>query len=85
MKIEWKNLFRTIAVLEALLLLVLTFSYGNKIDELKTTIDNQTKKIEKYRKEIIELKMVEESYTVDKDYIYECYKQIENSAERSGK
>ena len=78
MKIEWKNLFRTIALLEALLLLVLSFNYWNKVDKQKETIKKQ-------REEINRLKIVEQDYEADKDYIYECYKQIENNAERSGK
>ena len=60
MKIEWKNLFRTIALLEALLLLVLTFSYGNKIDNLKKTIDKQNKTLEKCSYEIKRLKLIEQ-------------------------
>ena len=85
MKIEWKNLFRTIALLEALLLLVLTFSYGNKIDNLKNTIDKQNKKIEQCSYEIKRLKLVEQNFEEEKEYLYECYKNIELKAERSGK
>jgi hypothetical protein len=62
MRIEWKNLFRTIALLEAILLLVLTFSYGNKIDELKKTIDKQSEKIEKCSFEIKRLKLIEQDF-----------------------
>ena len=85
MKIEWKNLFRTIAILEAILMLVIVYSLGTKIDNQKEAIEKQNKKIEQCKKEIVELKMVEESYIADKDYIYECYKQIEMNAERNGK
>ena len=85
MRIEWKNLFRTIALLEALLLLVLTFSYGNKIDDLKKTIDKQSKKIEQCSFEIKRLKLVEQNFEEEKEYLYECYKDIEFKAERSGK
>ena len=85
MRIEWKNLFRTIALLEALLLLVLTFSYGNKIDNLKNTIEKQNKKIEQCSYEIKRLKLVEQNFEEEKDYLYECYKDIELKAERSGK
>ena len=85
MRIEWKNLFRTIALLEALLLLVLTFSYGNKIDDLKKTIDKQNKTIEQCSYEIKRLKLVEQNFEEEKDYLYECYKDIEIKAERSGK
>lgn len=85
MRIEWKNLFRAIALLEAVLLLVLTFSYGNKIDNLKKTIKEQNKTIEQCNYEIKRLKLVEQDYETDKEYIYECFKQIEMNAERSGK
>jgi hypothetical protein len=85
MKIEWKNLFRTIALLEALLLLVLTFSYGNKIDDLKKTIKEQNKTIEQCSYEIKRLKLVEQNFEEEKEYLYECYKDIELKAERSGK
>lgn len=85
MRIEWKNLFRTIALLEALLLLVLTFSYGNKIDNQKKIIDKQSKKIEQCSYEIKRLKLVEQNFEEEKEYLYECYKDIELKAERSGK
>lgn len=47
---EWKNLFRTIAILEALLLLIIVLSYGRKLDIQQDTINKQIK-------EIAELKM----------------------------
>ena len=85
MKIEWKNLFRTIALLEALLLLVLTFSYENKIDKQNETIEKQSKKIQECSYEIKRLKLVEQDFEEEKEYLYECYKDIELKAERSGK
>ena len=85
MRIEWKNLFRTIALLEAILLLVITFSYGNKIDKLNETIDKQSKKIKECDYEIKRLKLVEQDYETDKEYIYQCFKEIEMKTERSGK
>ena len=85
MRIEWKNLFRAIALLEALLLLVLTFSYGNKIDDLKKTIKEQNKTIEQCNYEIKRLKLVEQNFEEEKEYLYQCYKDIELKAERSGK
>lgn len=85
MRIEWKNLFRTIALLEALLLLVLTFSYGNKIEDLKKTIEKKNKKIEQCSFEIKRLKLVEQNFEEEKEYLYECYKDIELKTERSGK
>lgn len=85
MKIEWKNLFRTIALLEALLLLAITFGYGNKIDKLNATIDKQNKTIEQCSYEIKRLKLIEQNFEEEKEYLYECYKDIELKAERSGK
>ncbi|MBR4178051.1 MAG: hypothetical protein IKR57_01725 [Bacilli bacterium] len=85
MRIEWKNLFRTIALLEAIILLVLTFSYGNKINELNKTIEKQNKKIKECSYEIKRLKLIEQNFEEEKEYLYECYKNIELKAERSGK
>lgn len=85
MRIEWKNLFRAIALFEAVLLLVLTFSYGDKIDNLKKTIKNQEKTIEQCNYEIKRLKLVEQNFEEEKEYLYQCYKDIELKAERSGK
>lgn len=85
MRIEWKNLFRAIALFEAVLLLVLTFSYGNKIDNLKKTIKEQNKTIEKCNYEIKRLKLIEQNFEEEKEYLYQCYKDIELKAERSGK
>lgn len=48
--IDYKIVFRNIAILEALLLLVMVFSYGKKLDMQKDIIDKQAK-------EIAELKM----------------------------
>lgn len=75
MKIEWRNLFRTIALLEALLLLVLSFNYWNKVDKQHEIIKKQEEQI----------KIFEEKNNIDRDYLYQCYKQIELKAERSGK
>lgn len=85
MRIEWKNLFRAIALFEAVLLLVLTFSYGNKIDNLKKTIKEQNKTIEQCNYEIKRLKLIEQNFEEEKEYLYQCYKDIELKAERSGK
>lgn len=48
--IDFKIVFRNIAILEALLLLVMIFSYGRKLDMQKDIINKQAK-------EIAELKM----------------------------
>ena len=85
MKIEWKNLFRALALLEAVLLLVLTFSYGNKVDKLNKTIAKQEKKIEECSYEIKRLKLIEQDFEEEKDILYECYKNVEQKAERSGR
>lgn len=85
MRIEWKNLFRAIALFEAVLLLVLTFSYRNKIDNLKKTIKEQNKTIEQCNYEIKRLKLIEQNFEEEKEYLYQCYKDIELKAERSGK
>ena len=85
MKINSNKVFLTIALLEALLLLVITFAYGNKIDELNRTVNKQSKKIEECSFEIKRLKLVEQSFEQEKEYLYECYKDIESKAERSGK
>ena len=78
MKLDYKKIFGTIALLEAILLLVLFYSMGLKIDEQKNKLQQQNQ-------ELIRLKLVEEDYNADKEYIYECFKQIEQRAERSGK
>lgn len=83
--IEWKNLFRTIALLEAILLLVITFSYGNKIDEQKELINKQKSKLEEAKTEILRLRLIEQEFYESKDYMYDCYQQVELNAERSGK
>ena len=72
-KLNWENIFKGVALLEALTLLVISFAYWNKIDQLNSTIDNQNKKLEQFRKEIIELKITEENYQADLEHIYECY------------
>ena len=72
-------------IIDTILLLVITFSYGNKIDKLNATIEKQNKKIEECSYEIKRLKLVEQDYETDKEYIYQCFKEIEQKAERSGK
>lgn len=48
--IDYKIVFRNIAILEALLLLIMVLSYGRKLDMQKDIINKQAK-------EIAELKM----------------------------
>ena len=45
--IDFKIVFRNIAILEALLLLVMVFSYGRKLDMQKDIINKQAKEITK--------------------------------------
>ena len=73
------------ALVEAFIFLIIGFLYGIRIDNLKNEINLKDEKILKQSKEIIELKLIEEDYNSSKDYIYECFKQIENNAKRSGK
>ena len=82
---EFNIIYRVLAKLEAILLLVLSFAYGSKIDKQAEIINNQEERIKSYKQEIIQLKLVEQDYQADKEYIYECYKQIEQRAERSGR
>lgn len=85
MRIDLKNLFRTIALLEAILLLVLVFCFNSKINSQKETIEKQSKKLDQCSYEIKRLKLVEQNFEEEKEYLYECYKNIEKKAERSGK
>lgn len=82
---EFNIIYRVLAILEAILLLVLSFAYGSKIDKQAEIINNQEERIKSYKQEIIQLKLIEQDYQADKEYIYECYKQIEQKAERSGR
>ena len=82
---EFNIIYRVLAILEAILLLVLSFAYGSKIDKQAEIINNQEERIKLYKQEIIQLKLIEQDYQADKEYIYECYKQIEQKAERSGR
>ena len=82
---EFNIIYRVLAIAECVLLLILSFCYGSKIDKLNEEIQKKDQLIELYKKEIIELKIVEQDYNADKEYIYECYKQIEMNAERSGR
>lgn len=69
-KINFLNVFRVIALLEALLLLVLIYSLGSKVDKQKEMIEQQNKKLEEARQEIIRLKLVEQDLyqIIEEDY-----------------
>ena len=88
MKIINKNYVKIITVLaliEAIALLLISYGYGKKIDEQFATIKKQEEKIEQCSYEIKRLKLVEQNFEEEKEYLYECYKDIELKAERSGK
>lgn len=84
-KINNTKILMAIALLEVLLLIVLLFCLESKIKEQKVTIDKQSAKIKECDYEIKRLKLVEQDYETDKEYIYQCFKEIELKAERSGK
>lgn len=77
MKVNYK-IFRVIALLEAILMLVIVFTLSNKID-------NQKHKIDRITKENIRLRLVEQDFQESKEYIYECYKQVSNNASDNAK
>lgn len=62
MRINWKNLFRTIALLEAILLLVSVFCFNSKINSQKETIEKQSKKLDQCSYEIKRLKLIEQEF-----------------------
>lgn len=85
MKKEWETIYKVLAIIEAVLLLVLSFAYGSRIDKQKEIIENKNNKIKECSYEIKRLKLIEQNYEEEKEYLYQCYKQIEQRAERSGK
>ena len=82
---NYTNIITALALIEAIVLLTISFGCGNKIDKQQEIIDKQSKKIEQCSFEIKRLKLVEQSFEQEKEYLYECYKDIELKAERSGK
>lgn len=74
--VEWFKIYRAMAVLEAILLLVLTFCYGGKIDDQKKIIEDKTEIIEKSKTEVKRLKLVEQDFEENKEYINECFKEM---------
>lgn len=83
--IDLKTVFMTTTAILAVFLLAMYFGLSLIIDNQKATIEKQSKKLEECSFEIKRLKLVEQDYETDKEYIYECFKQIEMKAERSGK
>ena len=63
----------------------ISFGYWNKIEKQQEIIDKQNKTIEQCSYEIKRLKLVEQNFEEEKEYLYECYKDIELKTERSGK
>ena len=74
-----KNYMKIITILG------ISFSYWKKIDNQQEMINKQNEKIEECSYEIKRLKLVEQNFEEEKEYLYECYKDIELKAERSGK
>ena len=82
---NYTNIITGLALIEAIVLLTISFGYWNKIDKQQEIIDKQNKKINECSYEIKRLKLVEQNFEEEKEYLYECYKDIELKAERSGK
>lgn len=82
---NYTNIITGLALIEAIVLLTISFGYWNKIDEQQEIIDKQNKKIKECSYEIKRLKLIEQNFEEEKEYLYECYKDIELKAERSGK
>ena len=79
------NLFRIIALVEAILTLIIVFSLGNKIDKQDIVIDNQKNIIDTVSKENMRLRLVEQDNEESKDIIGECFKQISIKASDNAK
>ena len=82
---NYTNIITGLALIEAIVLLTISFGYWKKIDNQQEIINKQNKKIEQCSYEIKRLKLVEQNFEEEKEYLYECYKDIELKAERSGK
>ena len=74
--IAWLKIFKAVAILEALLLLVITFCYGSKIDNQKKIIEEQKQRIEDNKMEILRLRLVEQDFEENKEYIKECFDEL---------
>jgi len=84
-KKNYIKIITILALLEAITILGISFSYWKKIDNQQEMINKQNEKIEECSYEIKRLKLVEQNFEEEKEYLYECYKDIELKAERSGK
>lgn len=96
MRIEWKNLLKNISktinkiikpvlLIEMILTIIIIFQLCIKIKNQKAIIEKQSKKIKECSYEIKRLKLIEQDFEEEKEYLYECYKDIESKTERSGK
>lgn len=92
MRVIFKNISNTInklikpiIAIEVLLMIVVIFQLCIKVEKQEFIIEKQSKKIEECSYEIKRLKLVEQNFEEEKEYLYECYKDIELKAERSGK
>jgi hypothetical protein len=84
-KKNYIKIITILALLEAITILGTSLGYWKKIDNQQEIINKQNKKIEECSYEIKRLKLVEQNFEEEKEYLYECYKDIELKAERSGK
>lgn len=82
---NYTNIITGLALIEAIVLLTISFGYWNKIDKQQEIIDKQNKTLEECSYEIKRLKLVEQNFEEEKEYLYKCYKDIELKTERSGK
>lgn len=79
------KIFIGVVFIELLIIFVLIYNIGVKLKDQQETINNQNKKLKECSYEIKRLKLVEQNFEEEKEYLYECYKDIELKAERSGK
>ena len=82
---EINKFIKPIIAIEVLLMIVVIFQLCIKVEKQESIIDKQSKKIEECSYEIKRLKLVEQNFEEEKEYLYECYKNIELNTERSGK
>lgn len=76
---------KPIIAIEVLLMIVVIFQLCIKVEKQESIIKKQNKTLEKCSYEIKRLKLVEQNFEEEKEYLYKCYKDIELKAERSGK
>ena len=79
------KIFLGIIFIELLIIFVLTYKIGIKLKNQQELINKPNKTIKECSYEIKRLKLVEQNFEEEKEYLYQCYKDIELKAERSGK